>query len=90
MEGGHVDWMDECVGRRIGRAMAKVGVSRADLALSLGMSDRWIADRMSAPASFELGELILLAAALDHEVLDLLPDAQCSLWRGCEVCRTER
>ncbi|WP_297614839.1 hypothetical protein [Nocardia sp.] len=45
---------------------------------------------MSAPASFELGELILLAAALDHEVLDLLPDAQCSLWRGCEVCRTER
>ncbi len=81
--------MDRCVGNRVGRAVKEAGVSYVDLGERLGMTDAVLARRMARPGSFRVDELILVAAALGHEVQDLLPAADCLPKKGCAVCLVE-
>ncbi|MEC3955792.1 hypothetical protein VMT65_22355 [Nocardia sp. CDC153] len=90
VEGGLVDWMDRCVGNRVGRAIAKAGVNEMELMGRLGLSDSVLALRLAAPGSFRVDELILVAAALDRGIQDLLPDAACLPGGGCAVCSSEK
>lgn len=89
-EGGLVDWMGECVGGRIVRAIADAGLGRGELARLIGISERVLADRLAAPGSFHVVELVLLAAALGRDVQALLPDPRCSLNASCELCHPEK
>ncbi|GAB0103402.1 hypothetical protein JMUB6875_23750 [Nocardia sp. JMUB6875] len=88
-EGGPVDWMDRCVGNRLGRAMKEAGVSDVDLGRRLGMTGAVLARRMARPGTFQVDELILAAVALGREVQDLLPAADCLPGKGCSVCLAE-
>ncbi|MFE2956600.1 helix-turn-helix domain-containing protein [Nocardia tengchongensis] len=86
-EGGLVGWMDRCVGARVGRAMKEAGVSDVDLGERVGMTETALAARVARAGSFRVDELILVAAALGHDVQDLLPANDCLPGDGCIVCR---
>ncbi|MFE3229552.1 hypothetical protein [Nocardia sp. NPDC059228] len=64
-------------------------MSDVDLGERLGMTGAALAGRMARPGLFRVDELILVAAALDHDVQDLLPPADCLPGNGCAVCKAE-
>ncbi|MFJ4656148.1 hypothetical protein ACIP5Y_33175 [Nocardia sp. NPDC088792] len=81
-----MDWMDRCVGNRVGRALAESGIGTGEVARKAGIRAAVFADRMIAPATFTVDELVLIAVALDRNPVDLLPDARCLPDAGCDVC----
>ncbi|MGW2664130.1 hypothetical protein ACWCW7_24480 [Nocardia tengchongensis] len=53
------------------------------------MTETALAGRVARAGSFRVDELILVAAALGHDVQDLLPANDCLPGDGCVVCRNE-
>lgn len=64
-------------------------MSDVDLGERLVMTGAALAGRIARPGSFRVDELVLVAAALDRDVQDLLPGADCLPGNGCAVCRAE-
>lgn len=83
-EAVRVDWMGKCVGKRVGRAMSETGVSVAELAEWSGLPEWLLGDRLDAPESFRLDELILIASVMKQEVAELLPCHDAAGGRPCE------
>lgn len=55
--------------------MSEAGLTSAEVARLSGLSESLLRSRLAAQDSFNLFELVQLAAALDCRVVDLVPEA---------------
>ncbi|MCU1644574.1 MAG: hypothetical protein JWN03_4849 [Nocardia sp.] len=57
--------------------MTRAGVCSDDLAAQIRLTSAELAGRLAATSSFEIGELVRIAAVLNRDVVDLLPTRNC-------------
>ncbi|WP_405134027.1 hypothetical protein [Nocardia sp. NBC_01388] len=72
-----MDDLDRWTAVRVETAMTRAGVCSDDLAAQIRLTRAELAGRLAATSSFEIGELIRIAAALNRDVVDLLPTRDC-------------
>lgn len=67
--------MEKRVGNGVVAAMTDAGVGAGELAEMIGLSGDLLAERLVAPSTFTVTELILIATVLGCDVGGFLPDA---------------
>ncbi|MFR9750478.1 helix-turn-helix domain-containing protein [Nocardia sp. 004] len=69
-----MEHLDRMVADLIRHAMSAAGLTRDELARLSGVPEEVLLDKLDAMDSFDLYELVFLAAVLDCRVADLLPE----------------
>lgn len=79
-----MDDLDRCTAARVERAMTRAGMHLCDLALQIHLPAPELDSKLRATTSFTIRELLTIAAALNSDPLDLLPEcATAAPVKGC-------